>query len=130
MMDPERDLTERYGSREVRARKNREHVDQLLTRVSEPELRGILIALSRLKYPLCARWLAEEDLITTPLDEIIQPYNFMGLNFNIEAAEASSYIVSIGSGWGTAGDGGKFRVKRDGDRFRVDEDFEPQIWIC
>lgn len=130
MRDPEQELTELYGPREERALKNRQHVDELLTRVSEPELRGILAALSQLERPLCAHWLSRINLAATPLDQIIRPYDFMGLGFTVEAVEASAYIVSIGTAWGTIGDGGKFRVKRNGDQFRVDEDFESGHWIC
>jgi len=130
MIDPERELTERHGPPEERARKNRKHIDHLLTQVSESELRGILAALSRLEWPLCARWLSEVDLATTPLDKILKPYEFMGLNFDFESVEAPFYVVSIGAAWGTVGDGGTFRVRRDGDQFRVDEDYKGETWIC
>lgn len=132
MFDPEfeRRLTEQYGSREEQARKNRAHVDRLLTQISEADLRGILAALSRLKYPYCASQLSETDLVKTPLDQIIEPHSFMGLGFAIESAEDPAYVVSIGIAHGTVGDGGSFRVLRDGDAFRVDDTYEGDRWIC
>jgi hypothetical protein len=120
ILDPyEEEMTRVYGPPEERARKNREAIDDLLRAFSEPGLRGLLVALSRLEEPLCARWLSEFDLAATPLGEMINPYDFCGRHLAVESAKPPFYTVEISMGYGTAGDSGRIRVKRDGDAFIV-----------
>ncbi|MDR3622018.1 MAG: hypothetical protein P4L85_21895 [Paludisphaera borealis] len=125
----EEEMTRLHGPPEEWARKNREAIDDLLRAFTEPGLRGLLVALSRLEEPRCAHWLSEFDLATTPLDEMINPYDFCGRHLEVESAEPPFYTVAISMGFGNAGDGGCFRVKRDGDAFTVVDDGENEICI-
>jgi len=115
----ERESAALYGPPDVRQRKAEEYISGLIAQYSEPVIRGLLLALSRLERPLCAHWLSEIDLLSTPLTEIIQPFEVGGRNFKVLSADASDYAVQISAGYGNAGDGGRFVIHRDGDAFTV-----------
>jgi hypothetical protein len=115
----ERESAELYGPPDVRQHKAEEYISDLIAKYSEPVIRGILIALSRLERPRCAHWLSEMDLLSTPLTEIIEPFEVGGLEFKVSSADASDYEVQISAGYGRAGDGGRFLIHRDGDTFTV-----------
>jgi len=127
--DPhDEEMTRLHGPPEERARKNREAVDGLVRALTDPGLRGLLAALSRLEYPLCAHWLSEYDLETTPLGEMINPYDFCGRHLTIESAKPPFYMVGISMGFGNAGDGAQMRVKRVGDVFTVIDQLENWVY--
>lgn len=129
-VDPmEEEMTRLFGPPEERARKNREAVDALIQEFTEPGLRGLLTALSRLEEPLCARWLSEYDLATTPLGGMIHPYKFCGRSLTVESAEPPYYTVAISMGFGDAGDGAEIRVRRDGDTFTVVDGEGLTSWV-
>ena len=77
--------------------------------------------------PLCAHWLSEIDLSTTPLAEIINPFEICGRRFIILSVVGLDYTVKISSGFGTAGDGGQFVFTRDGEAFMLKD--ELSYWI-
>jgi hypothetical protein len=104
------EMTRLHGPPELRARKNRRYVDRLVRRHSEPVIRGLLAALSRLDRPLCASVLAEEDLDTADLVEIINPFSYMGRVLRILDIQDHDYTVEISRGHGTVGGGGQFVV--------------------
>jgi hypothetical protein len=54
----ERESAEIYGPPDVRQQKTEEYISGLIARYSEPVIRGLLMALSRLERPLCAHWLS------------------------------------------------------------------------
>jgi hypothetical protein len=92
-----------------------------VARYSEPVIRGLLVALSRLEKPLCAHWLSEIDLSTTPLAEIINPFEFCGNRFIVLSIVGMDYTVEISARFGTAGDGGQFVFTRHGEAFVLKE---------
>jgi hypothetical protein len=117
----EAESTRLYGPPELRARKNQRYVERLVRKHSEPVIRGLLMALSRLEEPQCAHWLSEVDLASKPLTEIIDPFEFGGLRFAVRARDTSNYEVEIAMSFGNCGDGGRFLVVRDADTFVVKE---------
>jgi hypothetical protein len=121
------EATRIFGPPEVRIRKNQRYANRLVARYSEPVIRGLLVALSRLEKPLCAHWLSEIDLSTTPLAEIINPFEICGRRFIILSVVGLDYTVKISSGFGTAGDGGQFVFTRDGEAFMLKD--ELSYWI-
>lgn len=122
-IDPEAEAeaTRLYGPPESRAAKNARYADRLVRRFSEPVVRGLLAALGRLDHPLAAHWLSETDLAVTPLTEIICPFDLGGRRFRIISVEGNQYTVEIEAGYGTAGDGGRFVIERNGDGFAIKE---------
>ena len=119
---------EMHGPPEVRARKNQEYADALVRRYTEPVIRGLLTALSRLKTPLCAQMLAALDLTSYPLAEIIQPFEYGGRRFDILSVNGAEYTVEISISLETEGDGGQFVITRNGDSYAVKQCLE--VWIC
>jgi hypothetical protein len=120
----EAEATRLYGPPESRAKKNRRYADRLVRRFSEPVVRGLLTALSRLDRPHCAHWLSEMDLAATPIAEIICPFELCGRRFRIASVEGDEYTVEISAGYGLAGDGGRFLIKRGCDGFVIKESLE------
>jgi hypothetical protein len=120
----EAEATEYWGPRELRDRKNRRYVDRLVRRYSEPVIRGLLVALSSLKRPLCAQDLSEIDLATTPLEEIIQPFQIYGRRFKVLSVEDEAYTVEISAGYRTAGGGGRFLIARSDEEFVITKHLE------
>ena len=115
----EAEATLTYGPPELRARKNQRYVDRLIRRYSEPVIRGLLDALSHSKWPTCAEALAEIDLFSTPLAEIIQPFELGGRHFRVESVAGDDYVVSISAAYGLAGSGGSFVLTRKADTFVI-----------
>ena len=113
--DPwEEEATRTFGAPAVRKEKNRRYVARLVRKHSEAEIRGMLKVISKLKEPMCCANLAEHDLDAAPLDEIIQPYELLGLNFSAKSISVTHVEVEIGEAYGTVGSGGKFLLQRDG----------------
>jgi hypothetical protein len=108
-----------FGPRAERQARGREFVADLVSRYTEPVLRGILIALSRLKDPRCAQYIAEHDLATVDLADVIQPFEIYGLNFEVLAVDGDAYTVEIFAGYETTGSGGQFLLTRRGDHFEI-----------
>lgn len=123
----EAEARELFGPPEERAEKNRHYINSLVDRFSEPVIRGLLTALSHLDRPLCAHHLSELDLVGLPLEEIIRPFEIFGLQFRITSLDNDVYTVEISIGYDTVGDGGRFLIERDGDRFVIKESMEQ--WI-
>ena len=117
----EADARKRWGPPELRRKKNQAYSDRLVRRYSEPVIRGLLTALRDVQGLVCTRSLARLDLAKTPLAEIIEPFQILGLDFKILGVEDHLYRVSIGSGWETVGDGGEFLIERHGDLYSVKE---------
>jgi len=115
----EAEATETFGPPELRVRKNQRYAARLVRKYSEPVIRGILMCLSELKRPLCAYWLSEIDLKTTPLAEIITPFELCGLHFGVVNSDGTKYTVKISSGYGNAGDGGRFIISREGSCYTI-----------
>lgn len=117
----EAEATETYGPPELRSRKNQRYAARLVSKYSEPVIRGILKCLSTLERPLCAHWLSEIDLKLTPLAEIITPFELGGLHFRVVNCDGTKYTVNISSSLGRAGDGGSFIISREGSRYTIHE---------
>jgi len=124
----ENEARKRYGPPDVRAEKNRQYVDDLVKLYSEPVIRGLLTALSRLERPLCAHWLAKKDLVATPLGDFINPFEILGRQFRIISVDGDRYTVEISMGYDMVGDGGRFILVRNGDIFVIEQFLEQ--WIC
>jgi hypothetical protein len=120
--------TQLYGPPELRRRKNQRFAARLVAKYSEPVIRSLLAALSGVKDLLCTQFLAEMDLAGAPLWEIIQPFELGGIRFHIVAVQMNSYTVEIGAGFGTAGDGGKFVIAPEGNRYAVKQTL--RSYIC
>lgn len=128
--DPdERLLTEYYGPPEERERKLRAYLAGLVERLTEPGLRAMLTALSGLKDGLfCMKSLADEDIARSPLDRLLNPFIPCGLRLDVVSEEDSNYVVDVGAGWGTVGDGGRVVLRKEGDGFVVVE--KQETWIA
>jgi hypothetical protein len=123
-------MRQTFGGRAMCAsKKTRDYVNGLIQEHSEDVIRGLLIALRHVEprhlpfrsLPICMSDLAEIDLATTPLHEIIQPFRILGTNFEILGVDEPRYRVKIFAGYGNAGGGGEFLIVRTGDVLRVEE---------
>jgi hypothetical protein len=104
----------------VRAEKNRRYAARLVRKHSEQTIRGLLKALSKLDDPICCSNLAEHDLDTAPLEEIIRPYELLGLYFRVKIVSETQLTVELGEAYDSVGSGGKFLLERvDSSNFRV-----------
>ncbi|AMV39962.1 hypothetical protein [Planctomyces sp. SH-PL62] len=128
--DPdERLLTEYYGPPQERERKLLAYLADLVERLTEPGLRAMLTTLSGQKDRLlCMKFLAEKDIAGAPLDQLLDPFVPCGLELNIVSQDGSDYIVDVGAGWQTVGDGGRFVLRKDVEEFIVVEG--PETWIA
>ncbi len=117
----EAESTRLFGPPAMRKRKNKRHTARLVARYSEPVIRGLLVALSRVDELICTQCLSEMDLAAAPLWEIIQPFELGGYTFRIESVQDTDYVVDIAAGSGTEGDGGRFLIARHGETFTVKE---------
>ena len=125
----EAEATRTYGPPDVRARKNRRYVGRLVRKCSESTIRGILKALSTLDHPMCCENLRNHDLDSEALEQIIRPFELMGLHFRILAISEPQFTVQIGEGYGNVGSGGQFLLERIEDRsFRILQ--MPRQWIA
>jgi hypothetical protein len=116
----EAEATERHGPPEVRTRKNRRYATRLVRRHTEPTIRALLKALATLDDPMCCENLCNHDLDAEPLEQIIQPFELLGLHFSLPSVSASRFTVDIGAGYGTVGSGGQFVLERlDNGSFRI-----------
>ena len=128
--DPwEEEATRTFGAPDVRAKKNRQHVTRLVRKHSEQAVRALLQALSTLQEPMCCKNLSKHDLTTVPLDEVIRPYELLGLDFSIKPISDTQVIVEMGESYDNVGSGGKFLLERvSPDSYCVVEVLE--TWIA
>jgi hypothetical protein len=118
----EAEATKTYGPPEMRMRKNRRYVQRLVRRHSEAGVRGMLKALSKLDDQMCCANLRKNDLDADPLEEIIRPFELMGLHVSISKVSDTQFLVGIGEAYDTCGSGGEFLLERIPDgSFRVAE---------
>ena len=118
-----------YGPAEVRSRKNRRYFTRLVRAHSEQTIRGLLSALSKLRDPTCCSSLAEHDLGAEPLEEIIRPYELLGLDFKVRKVSETQVTVQMGEAYGDVGSGGTFLLEQvEPGTFRVVEVLE--TWIA
>src|SRR6187549_2790755 len=108
----EEEATRTFGPPEVRAQKNRRYVSRLVRKHSEGTVRGLLKALSKLEEPMCCANLAKHDLDAAPLEEIIRPYELLGLNFTIKPVSDTQVKVELGEAYDNVGSGGTFLLER------------------
>jgi hypothetical protein len=106
------EATERYGPPNVRTRKNRRYAARLVRKHTEPTIRGLLKALAILDDPMCCENLRNHDLDAEPLEQIIQPFELLGLDFRILSVSTNRFTVDIGEAYGNVGSGGAFVVER------------------
>src|SRR5688500_3905812 len=104
----EEEATRTFGPPDVRAKKNRRYVTRLVRKHSEPTVRALLQALATLKEPMCCENLSKYDLTAVPLDEVIRPYELLGLHFSIKPVSDTQVVVEIGESYDDVGSGGKF----------------------
>ena len=123
------EATRAFGPPEVRAKKNRRYVARLVRKHREQTVRALLQALSTLKEPTCCENLSKHDLKSVPLDEVIRPYELLGLHFSIKPISDTQVVVEMGEAYGDVGSGGKFLLERVApDFYRVVEVLE--TWIA
>jgi len=123
----EAEATETYGPPELRSRKNQRYAARLVSKYSEPVIRGILECLSGLERPLCAHWLSEIDLKATPLAKIITPFELGGLHFKVTHHDDAKYTIEISSGYRRAGDGGSFTILRADSSYTILETLSQHV---
>jgi hypothetical protein len=71
---------------------------------------------------MCCKNLSRHDLATVPLEEVIRPYELLGLTFSIKPISDVQVMVEIGESYDNVGSGGKFLLERvTPDSFRVVE---------
>ena len=128
--DPwEVEATRTFGPPDVRAEKNRRYVARLVRKHSEQTIRALLQALSTLKDPMCCENLSKHDLTSVPLEEVIRPYELLGLDFSIKPISDTQIVVEMGEAYDNVGSGGKFLLERVApDSYRVVEVLE--TWIA
>jgi hypothetical protein len=125
----EAQATKTYGPPEVRDRKNRRYAMRLIRKHSEETVRGILKALSTLDDPTCCENLRSYNLDEEPLEQIICPFDLLGLHFSISTASETLFTVDIGQSYDTVGSGGQFQLERLSDgSFRISD--TTGLWIA
>ena len=125
----EEEATRTFGPPEARAEKNRRYVSRLVRKHSEQTIRGLLKALSKLEDPMCCSRLAEHDLDAAPLEEIIRPYELLGLDFKVKRVSETQMKVEMGEAYGEVGSGGGFILERVGPgSYRIVEELKQ--WIA
>jgi hypothetical protein len=73
--------------------------------------------------------LAQLDLDAEPLEEIIRPYELLGLDFKVKIVSETQLTVELGQAYQSVGSGGKFLLERiDSNIYRIVEELEG--WIC
>ncbi len=111
-----------FGPPEMRARKNRRYVRRLVRKFPEQQVRSMLKALSALDDPQCCANLREHDLDAEPLEEIICPFDLLGLSVTIAGLPGGLFQVDLGEAYDTVGSGGQFVLESLGDEaFRIVE---------
>jgi hypothetical protein len=123
----EAEATQFFGPPAERRSKNQEYVTELYSRYTEPVIRSLLVALSRLDCPQSARDLAEFDLMTVDLSDVVQPYELFGIHFEVTEVQGGEFTVEVSRGYNTAGDGGRLVLERCGEEFRLVRVLE--IWL-
>jgi hypothetical protein len=109
-----------YGPPEERKRKNREHVDKLVARYSEPVARSILKRLSQAGDYVFADLLRRHDLDETDLHDVILRYDLGGPRIDIRQGKDHRYKVVISGGWGNAGEEWKGVVWQEDGEWRFE----------
>ena len=115
----EAEATKLYGPPEIRKRKNQRYVQRLVRRHSEAAVRGMLKALSKLDDPMCCANLRDHDLDADPLEDIVCPFELMGLSVRISSVSDTQFLVDIGEAYDTCGSGGSFLLERNSDGSRA-----------
>ncbi len=78
---------------------------------------------------MCCENLSNYDLTAVPLDEVIRPYELLGLHFSIKPISDKQVMVEMGESYDNVGSGGKFLLERvTPDTYRVVEELEG--WIA
>ncbi len=113
--------TKHFGPRELREKKNKRYAERLIRSHTEPVVRAILVALSRLDHPTAAELLRDHDLMNAPLWEIVAPFELGGHVLKIISVNGVSYTVEISAGFGCAGDGARLVLEQFGKHFLVME---------
>lgn len=127
--DLEARATATFGPPEIRTQKNQEYVANLVREHSEATIRGLLMALAQHGIPGCCKFLRRHALETTPLDQVIRPFEILGLHFHVEALLGNQYEVKMREADGLMGSGGTIILERLKDHsFRVMEVIEE--WIA
>lgn len=114
--------TKCYGPPEERARKNRQHVDDMITTHGEPVVRTLLKVLSEIKEPVepvFAGILRRHSLDHDDLHDIIRFHDLTGPRIEIRCHNGNEYHLLISGGWGLASENWSVIIWRLGSRWSV-----------
>jgi hypothetical protein len=125
----EEEATRTFGPPDVRDSKNRRYTERLIRKHSEPAIRGMLKALSKLKDPMCCSSLRKHKLDSAPLHSIIRFFELLGLHFRAGTRPDQRFTINISESYGTIGSGGEYILEKTArGTFRIVE-YGPQQ-IC
>ena len=110
----EEELTNKFGPPKSRTEKQKRYISMLVGSHSEPLIRAILVALSRVDDFISAGSLAGVDLRSVPLEEVVRPYDIPWFYFEaIREREDGSVRADVSHGISLAAKGETFVFTRE-----------------